>query len=125
METRRYPRVILFSSGSCPWCSRAKNYLRQKGIRVKEVRVDKNPDAAKDVVRMTGQMGVPVLLIGTAKIVGFDKARMDRLLGLKGSQKVGKYRIMTIPTLLFFNGHRLIDRVVGVVSKKILVEKMN
>jgi len=83
METKRYPRVILFSSGSCPWCSRAKSYLRQKGVRVKEVRVDKDPDAAKDVVRMTGQMGVPVLLIGTAKIVGFDKGRIDRLLGLK------------------------------------------
>ncbi len=85
MGTKRYPRVILFSSGSCPWCSRAKSYLRQKGIRVKEVRVDKDPDAAKDVVRMTGQMGVPVLLIGTTKIVGFDKSRIDRLLGLKKS----------------------------------------
>ncbi len=85
METKRYPRVILFSSGSCPWCGRAKSYLRQKGVRVKEVRVDKDPDAAKDVVRMTGQMGVPVLLIGTAKIVGFDKGRIDRLLGLKRS----------------------------------------
>jgi len=83
--TKRYPRVILFSSGSCPWCGRAKSYLRQKGVRVKEVRVDKDPDAAKDVVRMTGQMGVPVLLIGTAKIVGFDKGRIDRLLGLKRS----------------------------------------
>ena len=83
MGTKRYPRVILFSSGSCPWCSRAKSYLRQKGVRVKEVRVDEDPDAAKDVVRMTGQMGVPVLLIGTAKIVGFDKGRIDRLLGLK------------------------------------------
>jgi len=85
MGTKRYPRVILFSSGSCPWCSRTKSYLRQKGIRVKEVRVDKDPDAAKDVVRMTGQMGVPVLLIGTTKIVGFDKGRIDRLLGLKRS----------------------------------------
>ena len=85
MGTKRYPRVILFSSGSCPWCGRAKSYLRQKGVRVKEVRVDKDPDAAKDVVRMTGQMGVPVLLIGTAKIVGFDKGRIDRLLGLKRS----------------------------------------
>ena len=83
MGTKRYPRVILFSSGSCPWCGRAKSYLRQKGVRVKEVRVDKDPDAAKDVVRMTGQMGVPVLLIGTTKIVGFDKGRIDRLLGLK------------------------------------------
>jgi len=80
---RSYPRVILFSSGGCPWCSRAKNYLRQNGVRVKEVRVDKDPDAAKDVVRMTGQMGVPVLLIGRAKIVGFDKPKIDRLLGLK------------------------------------------
>jgi len=85
MGTRRYPRVILFSSGSCPWCSRAKSYLRQKGVRVKEVRVDKDPDAAKDVVRMTGQMSVPVLLIGSTKIVGFDKGRIDRLLGLKRS----------------------------------------
>jgi glutaredoxin 3 len=85
MGTKRYPRVILFTSGSCPWCGRAKSYLRQKGVRVKEVRVDKDPDAAKDVVRMTGQMGVPVLLIGTAKIVGFDKGRIDRLLGLKRS----------------------------------------
>ena len=80
---KSYPRVILFSSGSCPWCSRAKNYLRQNGVRVKEVGVDKDPEAAKDVVRMTGQMGVPVLLIGRARIVGFDKAKIDRLLGLR------------------------------------------
>jgi len=45
--------------------------------------VDRDPDAAKDVVRMTGQMGVPVLLIGRAKVVGFDKAKIDRLLGLR------------------------------------------
>jgi len=83
MGAKNYPRVVLFSSGSCPWCSRAKSYLRQNGVRVKEVRVDKDADAAKDVVRMTGQMGVPVLLIGRAKIVGFDKERIDRLLGLK------------------------------------------
>jgi len=84
MKPKRHPKVILFSSSSCPWCSRAKNYLRQKGIRVKEIKVDRDPDAAKDVVRMTGQMGVPVLLIGRAKVVGFDKAKIDRLLGLRG-----------------------------------------
>lgn len=82
MGKKSYPRVILFSSGSCPWCSQAKSYLRQKGVRVKEVRVDEDPDAAKDVVRMTGQMSVPVLMIGSTKVVGFDKGRIDRLLGL-------------------------------------------
>jgi len=82
MGKKSYPRVILFSSGSCPWCSQAKSYLRQKGVRVKEVRVDEDPDAAKDVVRMTGQMSVPVLMIGSTKVVGFDKGRINRLLGL-------------------------------------------
>ncbi|MGQ9617260.1 MAG: glutaredoxin family protein [Spirochaetota bacterium] len=76
-------RVILFSSSSCPWCSRAKNYLREKGVSVKEIRVDKDPDAAKDLVKMTGQMSVPVLLIGRAIVTGFDKAKIDQLLGLK------------------------------------------
>ncbi len=36
----------------------------------------------------------------------------------------GKYQVMAIPTLLFFNGGKLVDRVVGVVPKKILVEKI-
>lgn len=76
-------KAVLFSSSSCPWCSRAKRYLRQNGVRVKEIRVDKDPDAAKDVKRMTGQMSVPVLLIGRAKIKGFNKQKIDRVLGLK------------------------------------------
>jgi len=75
-------KAVLFSSSSCPWCSQAKNYLRQNGVRVKEIKVDKDPDAAKDVVRMTGQMSVPVLLIGRTKVIGFDKGKIDRLLGL-------------------------------------------
>jgi glutaredoxin-like YruB-family protein len=76
-------KVILFSSSSCPWCSRVKNYLHEKGVRVKEIKVDRDPEAAKDLVRMTGQMSVPVLIIGRATVTGFDKAKIDRLLGLK------------------------------------------
>jgi len=45
--------------------------------------VDRDPGAAKDLVKMTGQMSVPVLLIGRAKVVGFDKEKIDRLLGLR------------------------------------------
>jgi glutaredoxin-like YruB-family protein len=76
-------RVILFSSSSCPWCSRVKSYLHEKGVRVKEIKVDRDPEAAKDLVRMTGQMSVPVLLIGRATVTGFDKAKIDLLLGIK------------------------------------------
>jgi len=76
-------KVIMFSSGTCPWCARARRYLHQKGVRVKDIRVDRDPDAIRALRRETGQSGVPVLLIGRAKIIGFDKPKIDRLLGLK------------------------------------------
>lgn len=39
--------------------------------------------AARDMVRLTGQMGVPVTLIGNRPVVGFNQAEIDRLLGIK------------------------------------------
>lgn len=82
-ETKKQPRVVIFSTPACPWCSRVKSYLRQKGVRFKDIDVSKDRDAAKDMIRRTGQMGVPVLLIGSRPIVGFNKPLIDRLLGLK------------------------------------------
>jgi glutaredoxin-like YruB-family protein len=76
-------RVILFSTPTCSWCKRAREYLRRNRIRFKEVDVSRDERAMKDVVRMTGQMGVPVILIGNRPIVGFNKPEIDRLLQIK------------------------------------------
>ncbi len=76
-------RVILFSTPTCSWCKRARGYLRRNRIRFKEVDVSRDERAMKDVVRMTGQMGVPVILIGNRPIVGFNKPEIDRLLQIK------------------------------------------
>lgn len=82
-ETAKQQRVVLFSTPTCSWCRRAKQYFRQQGVRFKEVDVSRDQHAAKDMQRMTGQMGVPVILIGSNRpIVGFDKTTIDRLLGL-------------------------------------------
>ena len=51
----------------------------------KEVNVEPDPDAARDIVRVTGQAGVPVIKIGGSWIVGFDKERIDRELACKAS----------------------------------------
>jgi len=75
-------KVILFTSTSCSWCHKVKEYLRQNGIRFKDVDVSKDKSAMEDVVRKTGQMGVPVLLINNKPVIGFDKHKIDRLLGL-------------------------------------------
>ncbi|HSP74294.1 MAG TPA: glutaredoxin family protein [Gaiellaceae bacterium] len=80
--TERTHRVLVFTTPSCPWCIRAKQYLRQQNVRFREVDVSRDTAAARDLVRRTGQMGVPVVEIDGRPIVGFDKPQIDRLLGL-------------------------------------------
>ncbi len=77
------PRIVVFSTPNCGWCRKLKNYLREKGFRFKDVDVSKDQKAAQDVVRKTGQMGVPVTLINNRPIVGFNKNEIDRLLKIR------------------------------------------
>lgn len=78
-------RPVIFSTSTCSWCRRAKRYFREKGVSFKEINVEKDQSAARDLVRKTGQGGVPVIKIGGAWIVGFDKERIDRELARKSS----------------------------------------
>jgi glutaredoxin 3 len=84
-ETRPH-RVLVFTTPTCPWCQRAKAYLRSRQVTFTEVDVARDPRAARDLVRRTGQMGVPVIEIDGRPIVGFDQARIDGMLGLAGAR---------------------------------------
>ena len=79
----KYPKVIVFTTPSCPWCKRTKQYLQSRGVPFKEVNVASNQRAAQDMIRKSGQEGVPQLWIGSSVAVGFNQAKIDRLLGLK------------------------------------------
>jgi len=76
------PRIIIFTGASCPWCSRVKEYLKRKKFRFREVNVEKNRDGAKELQRRNIK-GVPVVMINNRAIVGFDKVKIDKLLGIK------------------------------------------
>ncbi len=78
-------RVVVFSSPTCVWCTRAKTYLRSRSVPFRDVDVSSDPAAARDLVRRTGQMGVPVIEIDGKPIVGFDQARIDSALGLRAN----------------------------------------
>jgi glutaredoxin-like YruB-family protein len=78
-------RVVVFSSPTCVWCTRAKTYLRSRSVPFRDVDVSRDPAAARDLVRRTGQMGVPVIEIDGRPIVGFDQARIDSALGLRAN----------------------------------------
>jgi glutaredoxin 3 len=71
-------RVLLFSTSTCSWCRKAKRYFKERRVPFKEVDIERDQDAARDIVRKTGQMGVPVIKIGSRWIVGFDKQQIER-----------------------------------------------
>jgi len=82
MSTSTQPRVIIFTSSSCPWCNKVKQYLREKRLRFRDVNVERDPEGARELKRRN-IMGVPVVLINNYPIVGFDKAKINKLLGIK------------------------------------------
>jgi glutaredoxin-like YruB-family protein len=82
-EKRPQPRVIIFTTPTCAFCNAAKRYLRERGIKFKEVDVSRDPAAARDMVRRSGQHGVPVIDIGGKIVVGFDRPKINHLLGIK------------------------------------------
>jgi glutaredoxin 3 len=78
-------KVLLFSTSTCSWCRRAKRYFRERRIPFKEINIERDQQAARDIVRKTGQTGVPVIKIGNSWIVGFDKGRIEKELARKAS----------------------------------------
>lgn len=83
MQTTTQPKVILFTTPTCSFCTAAKRYFRDKNIKFTEVDVSRDQKAAQDMVRKTGQMGVPVILINNRPIVGFDKPKINAMLNIK------------------------------------------
>ncbi len=79
---KRQPKVIVFSTPTCSFCNAAKRYFREKKIRFTDVDVSRDQRAARDMQRKTGQTGVPVILINNRPIVGFDKPKINRMLGI-------------------------------------------
>jgi len=74
-------QVTVYSTPSCPWCARAKSYLKELGVPFEEKDVSVDIKAAREMMEVSGQMGVPVLVIDGNVVVGFDKKKIDQLLG--------------------------------------------
>lgn len=74
--------VIVYSTPTCHWCHKTKDYLKEKGIAFTDIDVFADTVKAQEMVDKSGQMGVPVLEINGEIVIGFDKAKIDQLLGL-------------------------------------------
>lgn len=72
--------VTIYSTQTCPYCVMAKKYFKAKGIAFNDIDVSRDMSAADEMVRKSGQMGVPVVEIDDEIIVGFQPDAFEELL---------------------------------------------
>lgn len=73
-------QVRIYSTPTCPYCIRAKQFLKDNNVPFEDIDVSANPQAGEEMVKKSGQMGVPVLDIEGEIVVGFDKERIKQAL---------------------------------------------
>lgn len=72
-------KVTVYTSNTCPYCTMAKDYLKDREVAFEEKNVQTDKEARQELMAM-GYTGVPVICVDDEQIVGFDKARLDELL---------------------------------------------
>ncbi len=71
--------VKVYSTPACPWCKVAKAYLKDNDIPFVDIDVSHDRAGLREMLTMTGQHGVPVLLIGEKAMIGWNPAEFDQL----------------------------------------------
>lgn len=75
--------VKVYSISECPWCEKAKNYLKSRNIEFEEHNIELNDDDRDACYALSGDLVVPVVTTDDKTyVMGFDKAKLDELLGL-------------------------------------------
>ncbi len=76
-------KVKVFSTPSCPYCFTLKEFLKEHNIVFEDIDVSQNKAECDEMIKKSGQMGVPVVDINGQIIVGFDKEKIVKLLNIK------------------------------------------
>lgn len=74
--------VTIYSTPTCHFCQAAKAFFGEKGVKYTNFDVSSDLEKRKEMIEMTGQMGVPVIKIGEEIVVGFDRDHIAGLLGV-------------------------------------------
>lgn len=73
--------IKVYTTDSCPWCVKVKNYLKSENLEFEELNVQDDMEAREEMINKSHQMGVPVLDINNNIIIGFDRAAILKALG--------------------------------------------
>jgi glutaredoxin 3 len=72
--------ITVYTTPTCPWCTKIKSYLDEKGVVYREADVAADAASAREMIELTGQRSVPVLAKGGEYVVGFNQTEIERLL---------------------------------------------
>ena len=75
--------IKIYTTPTCVYCVTLKEYFKNHNIDFKEIDVSKDEKELKEMVRISNQMGVPVVDIDGEIVIGFDKVKIDKLLKIK------------------------------------------
>jgi glutaredoxin-like YruB-family protein len=81
-DSEKIKRVTVYTTPACSWCNSVKRHLDANGIHYREIDVMKDQKAAEEMIRKSGQQGVPQTDIDGKMIVGFDRVKINNLLGI-------------------------------------------
>ncbi len=74
--------VTIYTTPTCGYCKMAKEFFTANNVEYKEYNVGTDLEKRKEMIEKSGQMGVPVIIVGDDMTVGFDKSRLSSLLGI-------------------------------------------
>jgi len=75
-------KVTVYSTPTCPFCIRAKQFLKESNIQFQDIDVSSDQVKAQEMIDRSGQMGVPVIDVDGKIIIGFDKDKIKEALGI-------------------------------------------
>jgi glutaredoxin 3 len=81
--TIKQKNVIVYRTSTCPWCHKAMDWMKAHKIKFTSKDVGEDQKAIDEMIKKSNQMGVPVIDVEGTIIVGFNEAKLKKLLGVK------------------------------------------
>ena len=76
-------KVVIYSTPTCMYCRAAKEFFKENNIAYDDFDVASLADKREEMIQKSGQMSVPVIFIGSEMVIGFDKEKLSKLLGIQ------------------------------------------
>ena len=81
-KSTKSTKVRIYTTSTCPWCIKTKEFLKANHVKYEEVNVGEDEKARNEMFEKSGQFGVPVTAVNGTIIVGYDKEALKKAIGI-------------------------------------------